>query len=207
MKHLLFFTIAAMITACGGDETPIKKTTGKLDPDAMVRIEAANGVKMRSNELEYQYTEDGERLLTAFEIAKQGILLEFFATFEGQKAVQGYNTSRVFGDNMRDTVSERPALLMFGTDIIREDGTLVKNFLYGRDVVVSRELLDKNGKPYGLDTIGYIPNALLVEAQKKIEAAYNDSNYTEVYRLFNEVYRFKPTTGKQWKRLKAQGLQ
>jgi hypothetical protein len=44
------------------------------------------------------------------------------------------------------------------------------------------------------------------EAQGKIEKAFNDSNYTEVYRLFHETFRFRPITGQKWRELKAQGL-
>ena len=44
------------------------------------------------------------------------------------------------------------------------------------------------------------------EAQIKIEKAFADSNYTEVYKLFNEAFRFKPITAKKWRELKAKGL-
>lgn len=210
MKKLLYLLIALMgisLTACNSDKNDIpevKKPIGKLDPSAFVRIEAEKGVKVRATD--DQYTEDGERLYTAFEVAKYGAALK--------------PTGKRFGDQ-RDTLSQNPALLMFGTDIITMDGELHRTFIDARDNVIVQFSLD--GKPLTYDdimailddriyrvkedTIAYIPNSVMDEATKKIEEAYNDSNYTEVYRLFNEAFTFKPITAKQWKRLKALGKQ
>ena len=115
---------------------------------------------------------------------------------------------RGFGDWMRDTVSAVPALLMFSDDILSERG-LHKSFLKGYDVLVlgkmkSPERDNKHGF-YERDTIAYVPNSVLREAEEKIYKAYADSNYTEVYRLFHEAYKFIPITGKQWQRLKEAG--
>lgn len=204
MKNLLYFMFAAVVfSACGSDDVEVvKKSNGKLDPSAMVRIEADKGVRLRSSETEVQYTEDGEPLLSALEITKQGVAMAFHSFYASGKPYDHY-TSRGFGDWMRDTISPSPALLMFSTDIIDQQGKLYKTFIYAEDVVVVRVLYN----PEREDTIAYIPNAVLKAAREKIETAYNDSNYTEVYRLFNEAYKFRPTTGKQWRKLKEKGLQ
>lgn len=213
MKKLLYLLIALMgitLAACDPkndipeEKKEEKKTIGKLDPSAFVRIEADKSVKVRATD--DQYTEDGERLYTAFEVAKYGAALK--------------PTGKRFGDQ-RDTLSQNPALLMFGTDIITMDGELHRTFIDARDNVIVQFSLD--GKPLTYDdimailddriyrvkedTIAYIPNSVMEEATKKIEAAYNDSNYTEVYKLFNEAFTFKPITAKQWKKLKALGKQ
>lgn len=214
MKKFLFLIIALMgisITACDPkndlpeEKKEEKKTIGKLDPSAFVRIEADKSVKVRATD--DQYTEDGERLCTAFEVAKYGACLN--------------PLGKMFA-NQRDTISEHPALLMFGTDIITQEGKLLRAYLDTRDHVIVQFTLD--GKPLTYDenmairdreaiqrikedTIAYIPNSVMDEATQKIEAAYNDSNYAEVYRLFNEAFTFKPITAKQWKRLKALGKQ
>ena len=60
MKKLVFlFILAPLLMACGSDtpETP-SNTKGKILPDQLVRIEAAQGVRTRAAEAEY--TEDGE---------------------------------------------------------------------------------------------------------------------------------------------------
>ena len=75
MKKLVFlFVLAPLLMACGSDtpETP-SNTKGKILPDQLVRIEAAQGVRTRAAETEY--TEDGEKLLTALEVVKQGVVL------------------------------------------------------------------------------------------------------------------------------------
>lgn len=198
--------------ACGSDtpETP-SNTKGKILPDQLVRIEAAQGVRTRATEAEY--TEDGEKLLTALEVVKQGEVMAgiFFnqpdTSLIWQPAYYHYG-ERGFGDWMRDTVSAVPALLMFSEDILSERG-LHKSFLKGYDVLVlgkmkSPERDNKHGF-YERDTIAYVPNSVLREAEEKIYKAYADSNYTEVYRLFHEAYKFIPITGKQWQRLKEAG--
>lgn len=205
MKKFIYILLAAVaFVACSSDEpAPINK--GRLDPNAMVRIEAEKGVKIRSTE--DASTEDGEELLTALEIAKQGVVIDLVGAFDHNENPytdgEVHYHSRTFGDNMRDTISENPALLMFSTDIIDDRGKLYKGFLYATDVVVCRANTTWTGK----DTIAYIPNSVLKEAREKIEKAYSDSNFTEVYRLFNEAYKFRPITAKQWKKLKAEGKQ
>ena len=62
------------------------------------------------------------------------------------------------------------------------------------------------GKQGVKDTIAYIPNSVMREAQGRIEKAYNEGNYTEVYKLFNETFRFRPITGKKWRELKEKDL-
>lgn len=213
MKKLVFlFILAPLLMACGSDtpETP-SNTKGKILPDQLVRIEAAQGVRTRATEAEY--TEDGEKLLTALEVVKQGEVMAgiFFnqpdTSLIWQPAYYHYG-ERGFGDWMRDTVSAVPALLMFSEDILSERG-LHKSFLKGYDVLVlgkmkSPERDNKHGF-YERDTIAYVPNSVLREAEEKIYKAYADSNYTEVYRLFHEAYKFIPITGKQWQRLKEAG--
>ena len=61
---------APLLMACGSDSPEVPSTKGKILPDQLVRIEAAQGVRTRAAEAEY--TEDGEKLLTALEVVKQG---------------------------------------------------------------------------------------------------------------------------------------
>ena len=77
---------------------------------------------------------------------------------------------------------------MFGTDIITQEGDFYKDFLYGYDVYITGT---------NRDTIAYIPDSTLINAREAIETAYNDSNYTEVYRLFNEAFIFIPLPPKE----------
>lgn len=220
MKKLLYLLVAAVaFTACSSDEpAPINK--GKLDPNAFVRIEAQKGVKSRSKESTDDYS--------ALDIARFGMAMEYRSEWSGVEKVKEYQSQKTFGEQ-RDTISDNPALLMFGTDIIDSEGRFNKSFLFGRDVVIFGVRYKGKLTTYGdrhsyqeedpdnsldlliakqgvKDTIAYIPNAVMREAQVRIEKAYNDGNYTEVYRLFHETFRFRPITGKKWRELKAQGL-
>ena len=218
MKKFIFFFAALALAACSSDEpAPINK--GKLDPNAFVRIEAQKGVKSRSKESTDDYS--------ALDIARFGMAMEFYTEWKGLEKIKELQLQKTFLDQ-RDTISDNPALLMFGTDIINSEGRFSKSFLFARDVVIfglryqgklttygDRQAEDDDpekdlgmliGK-YGVkDTIAYIPNAVMREAQGRIEKAYNEGNYTEVYKLFHETFRFRPITGKKWRELKAQGL-
>lgn len=208
MKQLLYLLVAFVtvsFAACDNknDLPEVKKENpkGKILPDQLVRIEAAEGVKLRSTEA--QYTEDGELLPTALEVAKNGYTLEGTYYYQPDtsllwKPAEYVHGKRGFAEHMRDTISDNPALLMFSEDILTEKG-LDLFFVKAYDVYV----VDKNN-----DTIAYIPNKQLREAEQKIMAAYADSNFNEIYRLFKEeAYKFVPTTNKQYSKLKAQGLQ
>lgn len=222
MKKFIYILLAAVaFTACSSDEPEIKKPNGKLDPSAFVRIEAERGVKSRSAESSDDYT--------ALDIARYGATMQFYSEWDGANKVKEQRLEKGFA-MQRDTTSARPALLMFGTDIISDHGTLHKTFLYAQDVVITairykgrlttyndQMHYDPNGdykhslahaiqKEGVVDTIAYLPASVMREAQVKIEKAFSDSNYTEVYRLFNEAFRFKPITAKKWRELKAKGL-
>ena len=218
MKKLIFLFAALALAACSSDEpAPINK--GRLDPNAFVRIEAQKGVKSRSKESTDDYS--------ALDIARFGMAMEYRSEWSGLEKVKEYQSQKTFL-NQRDTISANPALLMFGTDIIDSEGRFNKSFLFARDVVIfglryqgklttygDRQTYGDDfenslgyliGKQGAKDTIAYIPNAVMREAQGKIEKAFNDGNYTEVYKLFHETFRFRPITGKKWRELKAQGL-
>ena len=219
MKQFFTFFFAALaFTACSSDEpAPINK--GRLDPSAFVRIEAQKGVKSRSKESTDDYS--------ALDIARFGMAMEFHTEWKGLEKIKELQLQKTFL-NQRDTLSANPALLMFGTDIIDSEGRFNKSFLFARDVVIFGKRYQGKLTTYGdrqsygddfenslgyligkqgtKDTIAYIPNSVMREAQGRIEKAYNEGNYTEVYKLFHETFRFRPITGRKWRELKAQGL-
>ena len=175
-KLLLFFVATLLLTACDPTE-PVNPNNGKgkLDPTAMVKIKGVPNVA-RINQ-KAQITG-----LTPLEVVQQGINIKWQSHwFDNEYYETPYNIGRGFGDGMRDF--ETPALLMFGTDIITQQGDFYKDFIYGFNVVITKT---------GGDTIACVPDSVINKARPLIEAAYNDSNYTECYRLFNEVFTFIP---------------
>ena len=170
MKQILFLlTIAlALLTSCEKDPVTDK---GKLDPNAMILIKPAKGVQLKA-------TVSG---LTATEIVEQTVNIKWRSQWGSQYTEEPIEIGRGFADAQRDL--SIPALKMWGTDIISQEGELIKTFLYGIDVY----LTDNNN-----DTIGYVPQSVINNARTLIETAYNDENYTEVYRLFDEAFTFLP---------------
>ena len=72
---------------------------------------------------------------------------------------------------------------MWGIDIIAQNGEFYRDFIYGFDVYITGS---------NNDTIAYVPNLVIENARSLIEEAFEDENYTEVYRLFNEAFTFIP---------------
>lgn len=204
MRKIFFFLTALLLfSSCEKDNT------GKLDPNAMILIRPAAGVKLRSSEH-----------LTALEIVQQTYNMEWW----NESLNADDPITRGFAEVQRDY--ETPLLKMWGTDIVSQNGTLYPDFIEGHDVVLLREILIRDGEileivnPFTLifnekvrgddivkdDTIAYIPNRVISSARASIRAAYESEDYAECYRLFNEAFTFIPVTGEEYKALKSQNL-
>lgn len=177
MKKILFLLFAlALLTSCEKDPVVDK---GKLDPNAMILIKPAKGVQMKA-------TVPG---LTAIEVVEQALNIKWQTHY----GAMGYtdevvDIGRSFNEHQKDY--ETPALLMLGVDVIAfdHDGQdyipyYTKVFTHAFNVVIT----DNNN-----DTIAYVPDAVINAARPLIEAAYEEEDYTEVYRLFNEAFTFLP---------------
>lgn len=171
MKKILFLLVGLLLISCNPEDVP-EVDKGKLDPNAMILIKPAKGVQLRS-------TVSG---LTALEVVEQAVNIKW----------QSHYFSNVYYDDIKDIARtfieehkdyDKPALLMWGTDIITQEGEYYRDMTYAFNVVIT----DNHN-----DTIAYIPDAIINAARPLIEAAYADQNYTEVYRLFNEAFTFIP---------------
>lgn len=171
MKKILFLLLAvALFVNCDPKDVPEPK--GQLDPNAMITIRPASGVQLKS-------TVPG---LTALEIVEQALAIKWQTHYsDNVYREEGYDIGRSFTEQQKDY--ETPALKMFGIDVITQDGEYRKDFTNAFNVVIT----DNDG-----DTIAYIPDAVINAVRPLIEAAYNDENYTEVYRLFDEAFTFLP---------------
>ena len=176
MKKTIFLLLSLVILASCGDIA-----NQKLDPNDVLSIRPAKGVQTRSTEH-----------LTALEIVKQTLNMEFIAIETGKPAFRG------FADVQRDLNPEAPRLKMWGTDIISTEGKLSTHFVDARDLV----LTDANN-----DTIAYIPNKIFIETKPQIVDAFDKGDFQTVYNLFDNAYRFTPISAKEWKELKKQGIQ
>lgn len=170
MKKILFLLVGLLLISCNPEDVPEPK--GKLDPNAMIVIKPAKGVQLRS-------TVTG---LTALEVVENAVNIKWQSHYGDNTYYEDIkDIARTFIEEHKDY--NKPALLMWGTDIINQDGYYVKDFTHAFNVVIT----DNNN-----DTIAYIPDSVINTARPLIEKAYADENYTEVYRLFNEAYTFIP---------------
>ena len=178
MKKLLFIIAVILIASC--EKEPTSK--GKLDPNALISIRPAAGVKS---------------YLSAKEIVKQTRNISFY-----NPSISGTELTRGFSENQRDTVNVK--LMMWGTDIIDQYGKYTGEFIEGTDFVF-RKAVNMQAIPPVYDTIAYIPNSVITNARNQIKTAYADSNFVEVYRLFDVAFTFTPITAAEWRALKKAG--
>lgn len=171
-KLFLLFIAATLLISCDPKDAP-NVPKGKLDPNAMITLRPAKGVKTRSTVKD----------LTALEIVQQARDITFQTRYfddmdvgELRNAARGFNEETMKDFNI-------PALKMLGIDVINAQGEYIRDFTHAEKVFV------RNNE---LDTIGYIPDVVINTARPLIEAAFADKNYTEVYRLFNEAFTFLP---------------
>ncbi len=191
MKKLILLLAMAIFALSCDDST--EKPQQVWDANKMILIKPdQSAFKMQT-----KANEETSEHLTALEIVKQGDYLEFIVTYEDEKLEKPYSGRRGFSEKQKDFTT--PALKMWGTDIIDQDGKFVKHFIYGYDMVVCTA---KTG-----DTIAYIPNKILEDCREPLEKAYNEGRYEDVYEMFDNTFKFRPITGAEWRELKKQGKQ
>ncbi len=179
----IFFAILAF-TGCN-DET----TNGLLDPNATIKIRPA----LVNDHLSSLRSANH---LTGLEIVQltDGMYFQYDSvTYE-----------RGFSPAQRDTVE--PCLKMWATDIIDQEGNYHPRFIEATDCVLIRiHNLDQESE--WIDTIAYVPNDVLRNAQAIIKPAYDTGDYATCYQAFDSAFVFIPITGAEWRALKEQGQQ
>lgn len=168
MRNLLYLLLFALLfTACDKDETKEPKDTWNsfvsINPDASFQLKSLVPGLTPENIVRDAYSMN----------VKTHWLSNGF-----QEEPGGFN--RGFPDHVKDF--DNNILKFYATDIITEDGILLNSFLKAYDVFILNE---------ANDTIAYIPNEVLRAAEPLIEAAFEDGDYNEVYRLFDEAYTYK----------------
>lgn len=167
MKKIIFILMAVLaLTACDK-----KKDVPKLlDQNATITIKPAKNTRALI---------EGK---TAMEIVQECASMKLKSMwFDNKLSESPVIGSYTFHERQKDYTI--PALKMLASDVILY-GELSMDFIEAYDV-----FLVESGKG---DTIAYIPNEVLLEAKTKIVKAYNDEDYEEVYRLFDEAYVFYP---------------
>lgn len=201
MKHFtpLLLLGAILLTSCNPKE-PNKQQI--LDPTSKLYINVRNNTMKVTNETDTTNTEDP--IPTPREVVEQAGCFIFTHPRTGQP-----DCPLGIADEQKDYENER--IIMSGEKIItdqdrkeRGDYHLNDYFLKLRDLRILGVLRDGETEQ---PIIAYIPNKRMEEAEVSITKAYNEGNYDEVYRLFQELYTAIPTTTARWQALKAKGEQ
>ena len=176
MKKILFLLIVSLAFA-SCDKKDLPEPKGKLNPNAMITIRPAKGVQLRSTIAN----------LTALEIVQRASSIHFQTQYlddvrqnEMKVAARGFNEETMKDFNI-------PALKMLGIDVINAQGQYIRDFTTAKSVFIV--YVDNTNK---VDTLAYVPDAVISNARPLIEAAYSEQDYDEVYRLFNEAFTFLP---------------
>ena len=178
----------AALPSCKQTDNP-----GKLAPDAKLYI---NVVDNTMKAVDDSPTPEGEqRLLTPREVVEQAG--NFVFTEDEGKGDDDVRYSIM--DNMKDLDNAR--IKLWGQQIIREDGSLNEYFMSARNIYVEPERFDVAGGKI----IAYIPNKVMEEAWEKIQVAYKEGRYDDVYRIFQDAYQATPITEAEYLKLKAAG--
>lgn len=188
-KLLLTIIISVFIFACKKSDENTKEKF-KIDPNAKVYVKPNITKSLALNK--------SKEHLSYLEVVKQARVLNYY----NDLIAESYCNAMWVG---KDTVSETPALLRWGTDIIYDtDGYghygLQTEFIYGYDMVICKGI-----HPH-YDTIAYIPNVNITNAREAIIEALEAKDTIAVYDIFKNAFKFIPITGSEWKLLKKQGL-
>lgn len=167
MKKLLFILLIAVAFLGCKENEPVPF---KFDPNAKIMLRGEDNVKSIIT---------GS---TPLEVVQTAINIKWQSHYFSNNYYEvPYDIARTFSESDRDF--DIPALLMRGTDIISQEGEYYRDFIYAFNVYIT----DNNN-----DSIAYVSDQVITQARALIEEAYNNEDYSEVYRIFNEAFTFLP---------------
>lgn len=202
MNRLIQTTLligAVLITACNPKQEPTQQKG--LDPSAKLYINVRTNTMKVTNATDTTTTDDP--IPTPREVVERAGCFIFTDSETGRSDV-----AIAIADEQKDLENER--IVMWYGNILNDNNNkegrleLDSYFLKVRDLRILAPM--KDGETEN-PIIAYIPNKRMEDAEAAITQAYNDGNYDEAYRLFQELYTAIPTTTARWKALKAKGEQ
>ena len=172
MKKLLFLIAVILIGFSCKKKVEVIQVQTKIDPNATILIRPALQNQTRSIVTD----------LSNREIVENAMNIVWQSHWFGDVFWDDVKfIARGFAPQHKDI--EKEQLRMWATDVIDVDGNYRKTFTYGFSLFI---IGSEN------DTLAYIPDEIINAARIKIEEAFNNENYDEVYDLFNTAFTFLP---------------
>lgn len=186
ITKIIALAVAVLIglSACNPKKNEPKKGL-RQTTDLLVHVKSSGARALRA--------EDGKPFKSARSVEdcmKRLNMLFFYASNEKYESTLGIKEE----DKLYDTHTIR----IYSNYIITERGELSPEFIDGHDFIFYDARTPK-------EVVGYIPNAVMHEAGRKIKEAYKAGNHEEVYRLMQEAFVAYPLTDAEYKTLKAEG--
>lgn len=227
MKHLYFifsFLLAVGMIGCKDDDEP-GTNKKKFDVNATIKIRGEQKSNLRNTEIGTMSYEDSIKFIVKYawmwKYDSHGGLIGTAENGSEIGALEARDTTnnkfiwsglRVV--EIKDITPEKDTIYQLGpfithlTDYIllmamKEDGT---------PRTPDPRLAEEIGEKYEFiypddpaDTVGYIPNSVVLKARELITEAFNRGDYDRCYQLFDSAYVFIPITGEKYRELKARG--
>ena len=195
MKKLIYLLLLIAACSCSSKDEP---KAFKIDSNAMISIKPSVGAWKAPSFIKT----NGTTHLSALEIVKQANNLSYYSPTMTASLDERVNIMFDY-ENAKDTINCKFNLP--GTIIIDQDGNYRSWFTKAKWILL-RKIYSVDGVKK-IDTLAYVPNAVIKAAYFATVSAYDTGKIDEVYSLFNEAYVFLPITGYEWLKLKSDGTE
>lgn len=186
ITKIIALAVAVLIglSACNPKKNEPKKGL-RQTTDLLVHVKSSGARALRA--------EDGKPFKSARSVEDCMKRLNVLVFYEPK-----FTSETSLGIKEEDKLYDTHTIRIYSNYIISQQGELVPAFIDGHDFI----FYDAR---HPEEVVGYIPNAVMHEAGRKIKEAYKAGNYDEVYRLMQEAFVAYPLTDAEYKALKAEG--
>ena len=186
LTKIIALAVAVLIglSACDTKKNEPKKGL-RQTTDLLVHVKSSGARALRA--------EDGKPFKSARSVEDCMKRLNVLVFYEPK-----FTSETSLGIKEEDKLYDTHTIRIYSNYIISQQGELVSAFIDGHDFI----FYDAR---HPEEVVGYIPNAVMHEAGRKIKEAYKAGNYDEVYRLMQEAFVAYPLTDAEYKALKAEG--
>lgn len=187
-RYVFFIALLSLIFVSCDKKNDVK--TFKFDGDAKIHIKESKGLR----------SDETAQPMTWAEIVRAPLVAITWTDQEGRKISDGL----YFEDKERDLQKNElllPGYLLVAMNSKREV-YLREDWISNTDFCIyvsSRESTHR-------DTVAYIPNADRTAFMAEVRRLFKEGDSDAIYTLFRENFKAKRITGKEWRDLKAQGL-